>query len=409
MSANQLAFKALDTTTVTLVGVRPAAEVVAFTSRNHVLHAGPPLRLEEMPGPMRGAVVGGLVFEGIAATLTEAESLVRSGSVSISTCHAAGGVGAMAGVVTPTMPVVVVEGSSGGRAFSPLNEGLGRALRFGSNAEDVLARLSWLRDVAAPVLDAAIGATPPIDLTKLQAEGLRRGDECHNRNVATTCALVLRLAPAIARQAPSGEIAASVIEYAAANPHFFLPFSMAAAKVIGDAAANFAGSSIVTGISANGRQLAIRVSGTGDRWFSAAAPIGEPRLFEGFTRDDAQATMGDSFATEAAGLGAFALTAAPAITSFVGGDTATSNRLVEEMRSICVSESSRFRVPFDDFRGTPLGIDVLRVVAAGVAPIVNNGIAHREAGRGQIGAGITRLPLEIFVEAAAAIRAGPPR
>ena len=409
MSANELALKALDTTTVALIGVRPAAEVVTFTSRTHLLHAGPPLRMEELPGPMRGAVLGALVFEGIAATLADSEKLVSSGSVSISTCHAAGGVGAMAGVVTPTMPVVVVEGSTGRRAFSPLNEGLGRALRFGSNADDVLARLSWIRDIAAPILDASIRVTPPIDLTELQAEGLRRGDECHNRNVATTCALVLRLAPAIARVAPSGEVAASVIEYAAANPHFFLPFSMAAAKAIGDAAANFAGSSIVTGISANGRQLAIRVSGTGERWFTAAAPIGEPRLFQGFTRDDAQATMGDSFATEAVGLGAFALTAAPAITSFVGGDTATSNRLVQEMRSICVSESSRFRVPFDDFRGTPLGIDVLRVVATGTAPIVNNGIAHREAGRGQVGAGITRLPLEAFVEAAAAINAEPAR
>ena len=179
MSANQAAVNLLDTTSVTLLGVRPASEVVSFPSSNHLLHAGPPLALDEIPGPMRGALIGALVFEDVAGTLAEAEHLLDSGSVSISPCHAAGGVGAMAGVVTRTMPVVVVEASTGARAFSPLNEGLGRALRFGSNADDVLARLRWIRDLAAPVLDAAIRATPRIDLTELQAEGLRRGDECH--------------------------------------------------------------------------------------------------------------------------------------------------------------------------------------------------------------------------------------
>ncbi|HZU17470.1 MAG TPA: DUF1116 domain-containing protein [Candidatus Dormibacteraeota bacterium] len=401
--ADQQTAALLDRTRVRLVGVRPASEVVRFRSSLHLLHAGPPLRVEEAPGPMRGAIVGALVFEGVAGGLEESTHMVERGEVELTPCHACGGVGAMAGIVTPSMPVVVVETDAGGRAFSPLNEGLGRALRFGSNDPDVLGRLAWIRDVAAPLLDAAIAASDPIDLTALQAEGLRRGDECHNRNLASSAGLVLRLAPAICRAASEGAIAAQVIEYASRNPHFFLPFSMAAAKAIGDAAAGVAGSGIVTGICANGWRVGVRVSGTGDRWFEAEAPLGVPCLFEGYTLEDAQPMMGDSFATEVVGLGAFALTAAPAITRFIGGDAASSARLVEEMRAITVTESTRFRIPFENFRGTPLGIDVRRVAATGIAPVVNNGIAHREPGRGQVGAGVTRMPLAPFVEAAAAI------
>ena len=409
MDPNQLCLRALDTTRAILVGVRPASELVAFDSATHVLHAGPELSLEELPGPMRGALLGALVFEGAARTLPEAEEVARSGAVTLTPCHAAGGVGAMAGIVTRRMPVVVVEASGGRRAFCPVNEGLGRALRFGSNAPDILDRLHWISEVAMPVLDGAIAAAGPIDITELQAEGLRRGDECHNRNVASTAALVLRLTPAIVRAAPSAEVAARVIEYAAGNPHFFLSFSMAAAKALGDAATGMAGSSLLTGISANGRRLGIRVSETGERWFTGPAPLGEPRLFEGYMLADAQPMMGDSFATEVVGLGAFALNAAPAIASFIGGDAATAAETVRLMRGICAGESTRFLAPYEDFRGTPLGIDVRRVAETGVAPVVNNGFAHREAGRGQVGAGITRLPLEVFVEAAAALGSPPER
>jgi hypothetical protein len=309
----------------------------------------------------------------------------------------------MAGIVTPNTPVVVVEGEDDVVAFAPVNEGLGSALRFGSTSAEVLRRLEWMRDVLRPVLDRALAQLGGIDVIALQAEGLRRGDECHNRNVATTAALIARLAPTIVRTASTHD-AAAVIEFLAANPHSFLSFSMAAGKAVADAAHRGSAPGLVTGIAANGVRLGVRVSGL-QRWFEGPAPLGAPRYFEGFSAKDACPLMGDSFITETIGLGAFAASAAPAIAAFVGGTPAQACETVAEMRRICHGESSRFLVPAEEFRGTPLGIDVNLVRTLGFAPMVNNGIAHRLAGKGQIGAALTRLPLEPFVAAAEALDA----
>jgi hypothetical protein len=392
----QRSLDALDQTAVRLVGVRPAGEVIDAVAPRVYLHSGPPLALADIPGPMRGALLGALVFEGEARDLAEAAEIVDAGEVELRSCHDNGAVGAMAGIVTPRMPGVVVQG--GGRSlYSPLNEGLGQALRFGSNDDQTLDRLRWMADVAGPVLDAAIQSSEPMELGEVIAEGLRRGDECHNRNVATSAFLIARLAAGIARAGP--DAAADVFSYAAGNRHFALPFSIAAGKAIGDAAHGHPGSPVVTAMAGNGRQFGIRVSGAGDRWFLAPAPLGDARFFEGYTASDATPTMGDSMITETVGYGAFALVAAPAIISFVGGTAEGSRELVERMRSICAGTSTRFLIPAEDFRGTPIGVDVHRVRELGIAPVINNGLAHREPGRGQVGAGITPLPLEPFVAA----------
>jgi hypothetical protein len=397
------ALERLDQAQVRLLGVRPAREIISSLGPRSYLHSGPPIDLDELPGPMRGALVGALLFEGDAADPAAANAIIDSGELTIAPCHDAGAVGAMAGIVTPSMPGVVVECDET-KVYSPLNEGLGRALRFGSFDGGTLRRLTWLRDVAGPVLDAAIQACDEIDVIELISEGLRRGDECHNRNVATSALLIARLAPSIVRTCDRYD-AAAVLEFAAANRHFALPFAISAAKAITVAAHDFEGSPVVTAMSGNGRRFGIRVSGAGDQWFLAPAPVGEPVLFEGFTKESVTPTMGDSMITETAGWGAFALTAAPAITSFVGGSAEESRRLVEDMRLICAGTSSRFLIPGDDFQGTPIGIDVHLVSRAGVAPIINNGMAHREAGRGQVGAGLTKLPLEPFLAASEYLRA----
>jgi hypothetical protein len=395
---------ALDQTVVHLEGVRPAGEAIPWVGRSRCLHAGPPVGLDELPGPMRGALLGALVFEGEAQSLDEAEALLASGAVEIEPCHDHRCVGAMAGNVSSRMPVVVVA-SGARRAFSPLNEGLGKALRFGSNDRGTLDRLEWLADVCAPALDRAIAATDAIDLTEMVAEGLRRGDECHNRNVASTASLMGRMAPAIAEAGPGAE-AARVLAYGFGNRHFFLPFSIATGKLLADAAHGVERSPVVTAMCGNGRRLGIRVSGLGDEWFTATAPLGEARFFDGYGSCDATPTMGDSFISEVAGWGALALRAAPAIVSFIGGDVESTRRLTAEMRQVCVAESARMLIPGDGFRGTPLGIDAELVARQGIAPVVNNGIAHRDAGVGQVGAGITRLPLEPFERAAEALAAG---
>lgn len=392
---------AFDEIPVHLAGIRPAGDTIPWVGPRRYLHAGPPLELSELPGPMRGALLGALVLEGEAGDLAQAEDLLAAGEVEIAPCHDHRCVGAMAGVVSPRMPVVVVSARSR-RAFSPINEGLGTALRFGSNDRLTLDRLEWLADVCAPALDEAIRVSDPIELTASIAEGLRRGDECHNRNVASTAALMGELAPAIPEIRGPDE-AARILAYGFGNRHFFLPFSIATAKLLADAAHGVDGSPLVTAIAGNGRRLGVRVSGLGDRWLTAPAPLGEARFFDGYAAGDATPTMGDSFITEVAGWGAFAITAAPAIVSFVGGRIDECRRLVEQMRRICVAESARMLIPGDDFRGTPLGIDARLVAELGVAPVVNNGIAHREAGVGQVGAGITRLPVEPFAQAAEAL------
>ena len=395
------AFAALDTTTALAVGVRPAGEVCPGVDRRSFLHAGPPVELAEVVGPARGALIGALMFEGEASDAREAERLL--GELTLRPCHDAGAVGAMAGIVSPSMPVVVVQSGTGALTFAPLNEGLGKALRFGSYDDDVLARLRWMASVAGPLLDTALQELGGIDVVAAQAEGLRRGDECHNRNVASSAALLAKLAPTIVRHAATPGDAADVLAYIAGNPHFFLSFSIAAGKALADAAHATRDAGVVTAMAANGRSFGIRVAGLGDRWFLVDSPVGQPKLFPGFRLEDVCPAMGDSYITETVGLGAFALTAAPALSEFVGGDPTESTALVDELRRICRGTSSRFLVPFEGFRGTPVGIDVRLVAETGVAPLVNNGLAHRKAGVGQVGAGLTRLPLEPFIAAAEAL------
>jgi hypothetical protein len=394
----------LDSAPARASGVMLAGELTDAVGARRYLHAGPPVEIDELVGPMRAAVIGALVFEGEAETLEDGERLIDSGDIELVPCHSVGGTGAMAGVVSPSIPIVLVEGDSGGRAFAPLNEGLGQALRFGSVKPDVLERLGWMRDVLAPVLDRALQRLGGLDLVAFQAEGLRRGDECHNRNVASTAALVSALAPSIVRTTPS-EDAAAVIEFLSGNPHTFLSFSMAAGKAVADAAHTNAEAGLVTAIAANGVRVGIRVSGTDRPWFTAPAPLGRPKFFDGFGPEDACPMMGDSFITETVGLGAFAATAAPAIAAFVGGSALEAGRRLADMRRICRRESTRFLIPQEEFRGTPLGMDVDLISETGIAPVVNNGIAHRIGGRGQVGAGLTQLPVSPFREAADALRA----
>lgn len=387
------------------MGVRSAASVCDVVGPRSFLHAGPPVALDEITGPMRGAIIGTLVFEGEAQDPEAAAQIVDAGAVELTPCHDVGAVGAMAGIVSPSTPVVVAETESGDRTFAPLNEGLGQALRFGSHDEAVLRRLGWMRDVAGPLLDRTIAEIGGIDLVAMQAEGLRRGDECHNRNVASTANMIATLGPAIAAIDDPPQHRRDVLAYMAGNPHFFLSFSIAAAKAIADRAHRTADPGVVTAICANGVSMGVRVSGLGSRWFLTDAPIGKPKLFPGFELGDVCPAMGDSYITEVVGLGAFALASAPALTSFVGGMPSESLALVDELRRIVRGASTRFLVPFDDYRGTPLGIDVALVAKSGVAPVVNNGLAHRRPGMGQVGAGVTRLPSEPFVAANHALAA----
>jgi hypothetical protein len=403
--ANRKAFQAFLAASPVLRGVVAARELPGMGERM-LLHAGPPIEWQRMCGPMQGAIVGAILYEGWARDADAARSLASSGAVRFAPAHHHGAVGPMAGIISPSMPLWVVEDTARGkRAYSNFNEGLGKALRFGAFGADVLARLKCIETVLAPTVAAALAALGGIELKPLMAQALTMGDEVHNRNAAASGLLLRRLAAALVRVAPSPGALAEVFDFISGNEHFFLNISMAACKAMLDAAQDVPGSSMVTAMARNGVEFGIRVSGLGERWFTAPAATIDGLYFAGYSAADAARDLGDSAITETAGLGGFAMAAAPAIVKFVGGtpEDAIENSL--RMREVTLGESNVFQLPALDFRGTACGIDARRVVDNGIEPVINTGIAHREPGIGQIGAGLTHAPLACFVQAVVALDA----
>jgi len=387
----------------TLIGVGTAAEVVPGMRRDLVLHAGPPVTWDRMCGPMRGAVVGGLIYEGLASSREEAEEAAASGRVAFEPCHHHDAVGPMAGVMTSRMPVWIIENAEyGNRAYCTFNEGLGKVLRYGAFSEEVIARLRWMETVLAPLMKKALAAHGPIDMRSVLAQVLQMGDEGHNRNRAGTSMMIRELAPHLARLDEPGERIAEVLSFMHGNDHFFLNLSMPSCKCSADAARGIEGSSVITTMARNGTEFGIRVSGLGDRWFVGPASMVEGLYLPGFGPGDAAPDIGDSVITEAAGLGGFAMAAAPAIVKFVGGSPADAIGHTLRMYDITVAESEAYRIPALDFRGTPTAIDLRKVVETGILPVINTGIAHREPGVGMVGAGLVKPPEKCFKDALAA-------
>jgi hypothetical protein len=399
--ANARAIAAVHAVRPQLTRIRPAREVVPGIAEGRtLLHAGPPIEWERMCGPMRGALVGAALFEGWAQEPEQAEAMLGSGEIAVDPCHHHGAVGPMAGVVAPSMPVLVATDPSDGRvAFASLNEGLGKVLRFGAFDEEVIARLGWMRDVLGPVLDRALEAYGPIDVTSLIGQALSMGDEGHNRNVAATSLLTRRLAPTIAALEP-GSQAIAVLEFLAGNDHFALNISMASAKLSMDIALGVENSTLVTAMARNGVEFGLRVAGTGDEWFTTPVGPADGLFFPGYGPEDANPDLGDSAITETLGLGGFAMAASPAITRFVGGNPDDAIAATRSMRRITMGPHPAYPLPPMNFAGSPSGIDVLKVLDTGVLPLINTGIAHKKAGVGQIGAGIVTAPPEVFLSAA---------
>jgi len=405
-AANREALRRLGAAQPVLVDVRPALEVVPGMTPTTLLHAGPPLPWARMSGPVRGAVIGALLYERLADTPEEAERLAASGALTFDPCHHHAAVGPMAGITTARMPVLVVENrTNGNRSYATLNEGLGKALRYGAFAPDVIERLRWFEAILGPALGEVLRRIGGVDIRSLIAQAVQMGDECHNRNRAASALLIKTIAPHVAAlDLPPAE-RERILTFAAGNDHFFLNVGMAACKAALDAAHGVPRSSMVTVMARNGTEFGIRVSGLGDRWFTgpAGTPVG--LYFAGFGAEDANPDMGDSAITETAGLGAFAMAGAPAIVQFVGGTPADALGYTKRMYEITLGESEAYRLPPLDFRGTPTGIDVRLVLQTGILPQINTGIAHRRPGIGQIGAGLVNPPLACFEEAGRALAA----
>jgi len=398
--ANETAVTRMMTARPILKGVATAREVIPGMRDNLLLHAGPPITWERASGPMRGAIVGALILEGLATDWESAEKLVTSGQIDLEPCHEHDSVGPMAGVTSASMKVYVIENiTHDNKAYSNLNEGYGKVLRYGAYSEEVIAKLRWMNGSLAEVLAEALAISEGLDIRALLAESLHMGDEGHNRNKAGSIIYTTKLAPLIAKTSASDEEKAKILQFLGDNALSVLNPVMAACKAMADAGHGIEGSTIMTTMARNGTDLGIRVSGLGDQWFTG--PVGQPDglYFPGYTADDASGDIGDSTITETAGIGAFAMAAAPAIVTFISGTPQDALNATLEMYEITTAEHTAFTIPALDFRGTPTGVDIRKVVEFGITPRINTGIAHKEAGVGQVGAGLVRPPMNVFEDA----------
>lgn len=387
-----------------LVRVRRAQEVIPVLTGRTVLHAGPPITAEQLCGPMRGAILGASVLEGWAKTPEESARLLDRGQITLRCAHDWNAVGPMAGIISGSMPVFEVrDETSKTTAYSTINEGIGAVLRFGAYDPMVIDRLRWIAETLAPALDRALQHLKGLALLPLMNRALSMGDEMHQRNIAATSLLFRALAPALAKQSASSNPLARITQFLSENDQFFLNVAMAACKAITDGARGIPLCTAVTAMSRNGVEFGIRVSGLGETWYVAPSPVPDGLYFPGYAAADANPDMGDSAIVETAGLGAFAMAAAPAVAGFVGLASAREAiATTQAMSALTLGPSPHFKIPALDFEGTPTGIDIRRVVEVETTPIINTGIAHRRAGVGQIGAGIVRAPLEVFQQALAA-------
>ncbi|MBE7468724.1 MAG: hypothetical protein DPW09_11875 [Anaerolineae bacterium] len=404
-AANRQAIERILASQPQVVDVQPAAQALGLTGRT-ILHAGPPIAWEGMCGPQKRAVLGAIRFEGWAEDNAAAEKLVESGQVSLSPNHRYRAVGPMTGIISPSMPVLVVRNEAfGNYGFSTFNEGRGNTLWFGLCDEATLERLAWIRDTLAPAVAAALRQGGPLNVFDIVAQGLQMGDECHARSAACTSLLVKTLLPPMLEAGVAGETAAGIVRFMANNNHFFLNFTMAAVKATMDAAHGIPYSTLVTAMARNGVDFALRVGGLGDEWLVApVSPMDEAVYYTGYSVADAAGDIGDSAIIETCGLGGMAIAGAPTIAAFVGGSLAAEIAAVEELRLITLAAHRKFSLPPMNAANTPLGIDVRRVVETRIVPFITTGVLHETSPTvGQIGTGVARAPLAVFEKALAAL------
>lgn len=384
-----------------LVDVGLARDVLKGLPERVILHAGPPITWDRMCGPMQGAVLGAIVFEGWAKDLEEAAQVAQSGSIPFEPNHHYDAVGPMTGMTTPSMPVFIVENRAfGNRAYCTINEGMGNVMRFGGNDQEVVDRLKWMAKVVGPAFAAAIRSTGGIGLKNIIARGLSMGDEMHMRNAACSSLILRELAAPLAEVVESREELARLLRFISGNDMFFLNIVMAMAKSVIMPAHGVKYSTMVTTMARNGTDFGIRISSTGDQWFTGQAEIAEGLLFAGFTEEDANRDIGDSCITETIGLGGFAMAASPAVVGFVGAGTlADAIGYTRSMGEITIGQNPEWSLPTMEMAGVPTGIDTRKVLQTGLKPVINTAITNKRAGRGQIGAGVVHAPMVCFEKA----------
>ena len=383
----------------TLRGIETAANVVPDLSDRTILHCGPSIAWEDMANPLQRSVQAAIVAEGWAPDVAAAGASVAAGDVDLAPANVHATVVPMATAIGPSSPMYVVGTEAGGtEAYAPINQGSGKVPWFGVDSDEAIERLRFLRDSVGPVLAEALESMGETDTFSLAAQGIPMGDDVHMRTQATTNLLLRDLLPHLVRS--SHDDAGEVATFLSANHLMFLNVAMASAKALTLWAGEVQGSSIVTTMSRNGTTYGIRLAGSDDEWFIAdSPPVQNALYYPGQGPETSAPDIGDSAVLELVGLGGPAAANSPAVAGFLGGRMADAIAVTQNMQRICAGESSRFRLPILDNVGTPVGVDVRRVVESGITPAVNTGIVHAFDGSGQVGAGVAWAPIEIFVDA----------
>ncbi len=404
--ANQAIIEKVISAQPYLIDVVPAKSVIKELNDKVLLHAGPPLTWDQMTNPMKGSCYGAAIFEGWAKDEKEADKMLSSGEVKFMPCHSVDAVGPMGGITSANMPVLVVENKDGGnRAYCILNEGIGKVLRFGAYGKEVIDRLHWQKDVLGPALSKAVKEIDGgMNLGVIVSRAITMGDEFHQRNIAASALFMKDIMPYLLKIDIDKKDLEDVTVFLADTDQFFLNIMMAYTKSAMDSARKIEEGSIVTAMTRNGHEFAIRISGMGDQWFTAPVNMPHGLFFTGYTQEQANPDIGDSAITETFGVGGMAMIAAPGVTKFIGaGGFEDAQNISNEMAEICIDHNPNLSIPTWDFKGACVGIDARKVVETGITPIINTGIAHKDAGVGQIGAGTVRAPLECFTKALEAL------
>ncbi len=399
--ANNLAVKRLMSVEPVLTDIDSALNVIPGMTPYTILHSGPPITWNRMCNPMKRAVKGALILEGLAKDDKSAEKLMKTKKITLSANHTHGSVGPMTGIISASMPVLVTKDLTyGNTSYSTFNEGGGKVLWFGSVEKETITRLRYMRDEFAPILKRVIKKMGGIAIWSVLAQGIQMGDECHNRHAASTNIFLKNIVETLFSLNISKEKAFKVYKFIAGNSHFFLNITMTACKLAMVAASDIENSTIVTAMSRNGTDFGIRVSGLGDKWFIAPSPLLLDALYNpGYGLDDGAPDIGDSSIIETMGLGGFAIAAAPSMASFAGGGFQDSIKIFKQMGQITTTKNPKFGIPCLDFEGTPTGIDIRKVVETEILPSINSAVVHKSSGAGQIGAGIVYAPYECFTKA----------
>jgi len=404
--ANRLTVERMLAGEPVLIGMEAARDVLPGMGPRSIFHSGPPITWERMCPGVQRAVLGAIIFEGWATDRESALEVVKNKEIEFSPNHFHSAVAPMTGIISPSMPVWIIENKKyGNRAYSTLNEGKGVTLWYGDFNDSTLKRLQWFRDVFGPsikkALDKQSGTINPFNLV---AQGLSMGDEVHVRCQATTALFIKEIVPLLAEAGVKGSDIADMVRFMAINNTFSLNLAMAASKSVMDAAHGIPYSTIVTTMTRNGTDFAIRVGGMGDQWFVTEAPALDQCLYyAGFSVDDAVADIGDSSIIETAGFGGLTFACAPTISSFVGSSVKNAIDMNKKMASIAYGRNKNFAIPNMDFAGSPTGLDIRKIVGSQIVPIIDTGVIHKDPGIGQIGAGVAYAPIDVFEQAVLAM------